>query len=138
MEKQKPKRKFATVLRWILWVLLVQFVLFNISAALYAFKFTHVYDDPSLRSAPPDHNVFVKTWRVFTGPRQPKSFITETPVFKYDTVSLKTSGGILIDSWYSQSDSLSKGTVILFHGIMANKGMLIAEAAEFRYQGYNV
>lgn len=138
MEKQKPKRKITFFLRWILWVLLVQFILFNISAALYAYKFTHVYDDLSLRNASANHNIFVKTWRVFTGPRQPKSFITEAPVFKYDTVALKTSGGIQIDAWYSQPDSSAKGTVILFHGIMANKGMLITEASEFRYQGYNV
>lgn len=138
MEKQKTKRRLPVFLRWALWVLLVQLVLFNISAALYAYKFTHVYDDPSLRVRKNGGNVFTRTWRLFSGPRQPRSVIIASPIFTYDTVVLKTKNGILIDAWYSKPDSAAKGTVILFHGIMANKGMLAAEAAEFRYQGYNV
>ncbi len=138
MEKQSRKRKLPSLVRWILWVLLVQFALFNISAALYAYRFTHVYDDPSLRNKSSNRNVFVKTWRLFSGPRQPRSVITESPAFPHDTVALKTKKGILIDAWYAKPDSVSKGTVILFHGIMANKGMLLAVAAEFRYDGYNV
>jgi|CXWL01.1.fsa_nt_gi alpha-beta hydrolase superfamily lysophospholipase len=138
MEKSKFRFKVPSKLRWILWVLLVQFVLFNISAALYAYKFTHVYDDPALRNPAPNRNIFVKTWRLFSGPRQPKSIITAVPVFPYDTITLKTQNGIFIDTWYAKPDSLPKGTVIIFHGITANKGMLIAEASEFHYQGYNV
>jgi alpha-beta hydrolase superfamily lysophospholipase len=138
MEKQNRKRKLPSWVRWILWVLLVQFVLFNISAALYAYRFTHVYDDPALRNKNPNRNIFVKTWRLFSGPRQPRSIISESPAFPYDTITLKTQSGIPIDAWYAKPDSVSKGTVILFHGIMANKGMLLAEAAEFRYDGYNV
>lgn len=138
MEKQKTRRKLPAALRWILWVLLVQFVLFNISAALYAYKFTHVYDDPSLRTKKSGSNVFTKTWRLFSGPRQPRSIITASPAFPYDTVMLKTNSGIFIEAWYAKPDSIAKGTVILFHGIMANKGMLLPEAAEFCYQGYNV
>ena len=138
MEKGKFRLKIPSYIRWIGWVLLVQFVLINISAALYAYKLTHVYDDPSLRNSKPSKNIFVKTWRLFTGPRQAKSVITETPTFTFDTVTLKTEKGILIDAWYGKTDSVSKGTVILFHGITANKGMIIDEAAEFHYQGYNV
>ncbi len=138
MEKQSRKRKLPALVRWFLWVLLVQFFLFNISAAFYAYRFTHVYDDPALRKQAPNRNVFVKTWRLFSGPRQPRSVISESPPFPHDTVTLKTQNGILIDAWYAKADSVSKGTVILFHGIMANKGMLLAEAAEFRYLGYNV
>lgn len=138
MEKSKFRFKIPQYVRWIGWVLLVQFLLINISAAFYAYKFTHVYDDPALRNAGPSKNIFVKTWRLFTGPRQPQSIITETPTFPYDTVSLKTRKGIDIDAWYSKTDSASRGTIILFHGIGANKGMMLNEAHEFRYQGYNV
>ncbi len=138
MENQTPKRRLPSAFRWIIWVLLVQFVLFNISAAFYAYKFTHVYDDPALRHEPPNKNIFIKTWRLFTGPRQPRSVITESPVFPIDTVILKTQNGVLIDAWYAKPDSAAKGTVILFHGIGANKGMLIPEASEFLYLGYNI
>jgi alpha-beta hydrolase superfamily lysophospholipase len=138
MEQRKYNLKIPSYVRWIGWVLLVQFLLINISAALYAYKFTHVYDSPSLRNAKPAKNIFVKTWRLFSGPRQPKSIITETPTFPFDTIKLKTENGIFIDAWYSKTDSAAKGTVILFHGIGANKGMLLYEAYEFRYQRYNV
>jgi alpha-beta hydrolase superfamily lysophospholipase len=138
MEKQNRKRKLPSYIRWILWVLLVQFILFNISAALYAYKFTHVYDDPSLRTSLSPGNLFTKTWRLFSGPRQIKSVITSTPAFPYDTIKLKNGKSIPIDTWYAKPDSTAKGTVILFHGIMSNKSLLIAEASEFRYMGYNV
>jgi alpha-beta hydrolase superfamily lysophospholipase len=137
MEKRKIFR-LPVFVKWIGWALLVQFILINISAAFYAHKLTHIYNDPGLRNAKPSRNVFVKTWRLFTGPRQPRSFISETPTFPYDTVQFKTSGGLLIDAWYSTVDSASKGTVILLHGIMANKGMVVSEANEFRYLGYDV
>lgn len=138
MEKRKFRIKIPSYVRWIGWVLLVQFLLINISAALYAYKLTHVYNDPKLRTAQSSKNIFVKTWRLFTGPRQPRSVITERPTFPYDTVILKTKKGINIDAWYSKTDSVARGTVILFHGISANKGMLLNEAYEFRYLGYNV
>jgi alpha-beta hydrolase superfamily lysophospholipase len=138
MEKQKPKRKLPSIVRWILWVLLVQFILFNISSALYAYRFTRVFDDPALRNKTPNQNIFAKSWHLFSGPRQPRSVITDYPAFPYDTVTLKTESGIFIDAWYAKPDSVAKGTVILFHGIMANKGMLLPEAAEFRNDGYNV
>jgi alpha-beta hydrolase superfamily lysophospholipase len=138
MDKLSPKRKLPSIVRWILWVLLAQFILFNISAALYAHRFTHVYDNPALRSKAPNRNIFVKTWRLFSGPRQPRSVIESFPVFQYQTVKLAVGNMIFIDTWYARTDSIAKGTVILFHGIMGNKGMLIAEAGEFLSDGYNV
>lgn len=138
MEKHSPKKQFKVIFRWVFWVLLVQLILLNISAALYAWKFTHIYDDPSLRNAPPSKNIVTKTWRLFSGPRQPRSIITEYPAFAFDTISLKTASGIHIDAWYSKSDSASKGTVLLFHGITSNKGLILPEASAFRSFGYNV
>jgi alpha-beta hydrolase superfamily lysophospholipase len=51
---------------------------------------------------------------------------------------MKTANKLAISSWYSKTDSISRGTVILFHGLMGSKSKLIAEAAEFRDLGYNV
>jgi alpha-beta hydrolase superfamily lysophospholipase len=138
MEKKKSGFSVPVYLKWIGWVLLVQFILINISASFYAYKLTHVNDDPSLRNAAPSRNIIKKTWRLFTGPRQARSVITETPTFPYDTIQLKTAKGLLIDTWYCRADSASRGTVILFHGITANKSMVLAEAGEFRFLGYDV
>lgn len=138
MLKIKTKRKLPSFLRWLLWVLLVQFILINISASFYAYKFTHFYTDPALRVYHPTRNVFAKTWKLFTGPKQARSVITGVPVFPFDTVTLKTTSGISIDAWYSKTDSLAKGTVILFHGITVSKSMMVHPANELRYLGYNV
>ena len=138
MEKQVLKRKLSPVFRWLFWVLLVQFILINISAAFYADKLSRVNAADEIPSATSSNNIFTKTWRLFTGPRQFQSLIADYPSFAFDTVLLKTDKGIYIEGWYSQTDSVSKGTVLLFHGVTLNKGRVLAEAAEFRFLGYDV
>jgi hypothetical protein len=92
------KTKLRKTLRWIGWVLLIQFLLLNISASFYAYRLTYFYD-----GIPPDHpskNVFAKTWRLFAGPRLYKDTQEGEPRFPYETVSLKTSNGLAISGWY--------------------------------------
>ncbi len=137
-ELNTRKKKRRSVIRWILWALLVQFILINISASLYAYKLTHFYSDPSLRNPATEDNVFAKTWKLFTGPRYPKSLVEEKPGFAYEIVTLKTAKGLAIEAWYCAADSLSKGTILLFHGIGGNRGNLLDEAREFHYKGYNI
>lgn len=139
MNKQKTgRRKIPSVLRWVLWVLLVQFVLINISASLYAHRLTKFYSDPPPSSTTVSGNIFAKTWKLFTGPKQPRSHVHEKPVFPYETVLLKTNNRLNIEAWYSKTDSSAKGTVILFHGVTMTKAQMLDEAYEFRYWGYNV
>ncbi len=138
MKEKKIRQKLPSLLRWVLWVILVQFILINISAAFYAYRLTHFYTDKSPRKTQTSDNIFKKTWKLFTGPKYPKSMVSETPVFAYDTISLVTAKGKKIDAWYAKTDSISRGTVVLFHGIASNKGQLVAEANEFRYMGYNI
>jgi alpha-beta hydrolase superfamily lysophospholipase len=138
MSQEKPKRQLPSFIRWILWVLLVQFLLINISAAFYAYRLTHFYNDPSLLVYKPSPNVFSKTWKLFTGPKTAKSIVEETPAFPYETVLLKTTKGIPIEAWYCKTDSAEKGTVIVFHGISGHKDSFLDVANEFRYWGYNV
>lgn len=138
MRKMQTERKPRRILKWIMWVLIVQLVLINISAAFYAYRLTRFYQDTEIREPATNQNIFVRTWRLFTGPHYNKSVVQGSPTFAYDTVMLKTSKGIFLDAWYAATDSISKGTVILFHGITTTKASLLAEANEFRYQGYNI
>ena len=137
MENVKIKNKFRQIVKLILWVLLVQFILINISASLYAYKLTHFYKSDGLKKTISSKNIFTKTWKLFTGPKYARSIITEVPQFDFETVKLNTSDHILIEAWYSRVDS-AKGTVVLFHGISANKSYMLSEAYEFRWLGYNV
>lgn len=139
MSKTSKPKKFQSAIKWILWVLLFQFLLMNISASIHAWKLTHFYTDPELRVIKPSsRNVFVKTWKLFAGLKYPRSVITSFPPFPIDTVRLKTGSGILIDCWYSKPDSAAQGSVILLHGYGTNKNYFTHEAEEFRSRGYNV
>lgn len=139
MFKSSKQKKLKRIFKWVLWILLFQFVLINFSASLHAWKQTHFYTDPGLRIyKPPSKNIFLKTWKLFAGIKMPRSVVHTFPTFPFDTVILKTSNGLKIDGWYSRPDSMAKGTVILFHGWSINKGYILPEAEEFRYLGYNV
>ncbi|HUR66280.1 MAG TPA: alpha/beta hydrolase [Chitinophagaceae bacterium] len=137
MEKRTLTQQVRSVFRWIGWVLLVQLILINVSSFLYAYKLTHFYNDAPETSTG-DGNIFTKSWKLFTGPRYPRSVITAVPVFKYDTIVFTTIKGKKIEAWYGAADSIAKGTVLLFHGITNTRSSLMDETNEFRYLGYNV
>lgn len=139
MKNKKASRILRTFIIWILWILLAQLILINISAALYAYKLTHLYTPTNETwTKPASKNIFAKTWRLFTGPKFYKQTLTGSPGFPFSTVILKTGNDISIEAWYSKTDSISKGTVILFHGLMGNKGLVLDEASAFRTFGYNI
>jgi alpha-beta hydrolase superfamily lysophospholipase len=134
MQKTKT-RNIGYYLRWTLWVIVIQIVLANISASIYAYKFTHFYDPPAPSVS--SQNIFGKTWKLFVGPKFYKNTNEPEPSFVYETVQLKTSGGIPIDAWYSKTDS-SNACVILIHGYSTNKSYVADEAAMFKQWGYSV
>lgn len=134
MQKTKT-RNFRYYLKWALWVIVIQIVLANISASIYAYKFTHFYNVPAPSYS--SQNVFNKTWKLFVGPKFYKNTSEPEPSFAYETIQLKTSDGIPIDAWYSKTDS-SNTCVILIHGYSVNKSYLENEAATFKQWGYSV
>lgn len=134
MNQTKTKR-LRFYLKSVALILLVQFVLVNISASIYAYKFTHFYLPPA--PAYTRQNVLTRTWRLFVGPRFYKDTAEAAPSFPCEHITLKTEEGIPIDAWYSTAVS-SKGCVVLVHGYSANKSYLNAEAAVFRQWGYSL
>jgi alpha-beta hydrolase superfamily lysophospholipase len=137
-DKLKPKRRLPSLARWILWVLVAQFILLNISSAIYAYRLTHFYSEKKENVGSPSRNLFTRTWKLFTGPRQVKKSVLEKPSFLYETVQLHTANKLKIECWYAKADSNASGTVILFHGITSNKSLQLEEAHEFLGWGYNV
>lgn len=137
MNQANKRKKLRSIFKWILWVLLVQFLLINISALFYGYKLTYFYEPDQKPQAAPSKNILAKTWRLFTGPRFQKSSLEEIPHFSYDTVRLVTKDKLSIEGWYIPVDS-SKGTVILVHALGGNKSMLLKQAYEFMYLGFSV
>jgi uncharacterized protein len=136
MQHTKTKN-FRFYLKWVLWVLLFQFVLVNISAAIYAYKFTHFYKNPPDWDVAHSKNIFDKTWKLFKGPSFGKNANEPLPEFPYQQLFLKRSDGLKIDTWYSPVIN-SKGTVCLFHGLTSNKAYYLQEANIFRNYGFAV
>jgi uncharacterized protein len=138
MQKLFANKKFRSGFRLLLWVLLVQFILINLSAWFYAHKFTHSYDtaSPEKYYRSPE-NFAEKTWRIFSGPKFFKAPAAETPAAPYSTISLQTASGLPIEGWLIPADSAAKGTVVLFHGLSQNKSEMLSYANEFRYWGYH-
>jgi len=128
-------KKFRSILKVIAWVIVVQFILLNISAALYAYKFTHFYNSGEYQTS--SQNVLSKTWRLFAGPKFYKATKEKEPDFPFETIQLETKKGLAIHAWYSTVDS-SKACVILLHGVSVNKSYVVSEAEAFRQLGYNV
>ena len=92
----KPKKfSFRYILKWFLWIVIIQMVLINISAAIYAYKFTHFYkiEERPLTSS---SNIFAKTWKLFTGPTFYKQPVTYAPDFPFQTIELKTKDGVAL------------------------------------------
>ena len=139
MKNGKTRSRLRSFITWALWVLLVQLILVNISAALYAHKLTHLQTAvPGLVQKPPSRNVFAKTWRLFSGPAFYRQFPERPPAFNYEVIQLKTKKNISIEGWYIRTDSSRIGTVILVHGLSSNKGLILDEATVFMNMGYNI
>ncbi len=134
MVKTKPKRLHHYV-KFTFWVLLVQLLLINVSAALYAYKFTHFYNPPL--PPPASKNILQKTWTLFTGPKIYKMPPADTAVFSFQQKTFLTNNNILIDAWYAKTDT-AKACVIFVHGYTANKTSLLPEATRFHNMGFNV
>ncbi|HEY1871230.1 MAG TPA: hypothetical protein VGG71_09240, partial [Chitinophagaceae bacterium] len=75
MNQNTKRSKVRSVLKWILWVLLVQFLLINVSGSLYGYKLTYFYEPSAQPEQAPPKNIFLKTWKIFTGPHFQKSVI---------------------------------------------------------------
>ena len=133
--RRTTKQKLRQYFLWIAWILLIQIVLANVSAAIYAYKFTHFYTNPPPYK--PTKNIFAKTWKLFTGPRIYKLLPDSVAPPGYVTIKLRTNNNLSIDGWYSKVDT-TKGCIIFFHGITNNKTVLLKEADEFKSWGYNL
>ena len=137
VKNKKTNTAIVRILRWVVRVLIAQLILINISAAFHAYHFTHYYNDDKVRNQKSSQGrPFLRTWRLMTGRRLPKSDIQYYPVIPYDTVLLTTKSGLKLEAWYIKADS-AKGTVILFHGLGSNKGNVLNEAFAFNDLGYN-
>jgi hypothetical protein len=107
MKKEKTRRALRTFFRWLGWVVVIQFILFNLSAALYAYKFTRLYrqEQKETELKTNETNLFSKTIRLFSGYRFYKSAVLGEPTFSFTSIYLETKEKIPVEAWYGRPDS---------------------------------
>lgn len=124
--------------RWIKRVfiaLVTLFILMNIVAALHAYRFTHfslTATEPSPR--PEELSLKQKLSALTMGVKTPKPQSTARPSLPYSTVTLSTNPHIA--AWHIGKDH-SPGTVVLFHGYIADKGKMLDKAEVLHAMGYS-
>lgn len=120
----------------------VVFILLNVVCALQAYKLTHFYDGIGEIKKPEQMSFSEKASAAILGVKFYKQKSIDTFPVPHQTINIKTSDGVNLQSWYAvkNSDTIDKpkGTVILFHGHGGNKNGVIREATAFYKMGYNI
>ncbi len=128
-------KRFA---KGILYLLLTLFILVNIITAFHAYKFTHFY---TISNTGDTAKGIGSTWQIVS------SILFGIKAFKKpntagqtdaNTIYLTTKDNLKLQGWYLKTDSVAKGTVIMFHGHGGTKSGVYNESAAFRQMGFNV
>lgn len=118
-------------------VFLVIFVLLNVVAYTHAYNFTHFQlDSDTVKTKSPEHLSFSEKLKIlFIGITNPKPLNTYFPSQPFQTVVVNSNEKI--ETWYI-SQKNAKGTVIVFHGYLSNKSLMLDRSNAFYEMGYNV
>ena len=114
------------------------FILLNLITAFHAYKFTHFYDaNEAAIKKQADKTKWDITGDIFFGINAVKGRNKMVADSTVQTVTLVTKDDIKIEGWYFNTDSVAKGTVIMFHGHGGTKSGIMDEATAFRKMGYH-
>lgn len=124
-----------------IWVL-VFFVLFNVLCAFQAYHFTRFYDNVPHTTAA-DMGFFEKTSAILLGVPMAKSKVVDSLRVPHSSIILTTSDGFKIAGWKlahdkTDTNTIVRGTVIMFHGHGSCRSGIIPEATAFYNMGWNV
>ena len=126
------KRLLKVVLRLLLFI----FILVNIITAFQAYKFTHFYNAGEVTTKL-DANRWDKAGDILFGINVAKKTNTISTDSTFETIYLSTKDNIKLQGWYLKTDSMAKGTVVMFHGHGSTKSAIFTESEAFRKMGYN-
>jgi esterase/lipase len=126
--------KLPLLLRWLIWVILVQFLLLNLSAAFYAHSFTSFETG---RPVPSSTNIFARTWHLFKGPTVYAAEETIKPAFTFQDIRLQSADGIRFSGWLSAGDT-TRPCILFLHGYSSSRSFVLAEATALQKIGYPV
>lgn len=124
------------LLKVVLRLLLFVVILVNIITAFQAYKFTHFYNAGEVTTKL-DANRWDKAGDILFGINVAKKTNTISTDSTFETIYLSTKDNIKLQGWYLKTDSMAKGTVVMFHGHGSTKSAIFTESEAFRKMGYN-
>lgn len=126
------------ILKYLFGFILVLFVLLNVVTAFHAYKFTHFYDASEVvLKGNENKSKWDITKEILFGInaiKRPNKMQADT---SFETIHLVADDKTNIEGWYFKTNSVAKGTVVMFHGHGGTKLGVMNEAAEFRKMGYH-
>ena len=115
-------------------LLVLLFILLNIITAFHAYKFTHFYDANKITVKQQKSGLDI-TKEILFGINAAKKVNTVVADSSFETVYLTTKDNLKLQGWYLKTDSVAKGTVLMFHGHGSSKSAIFLESQEFRKMG---
>lgn len=120
----------------LLWAFTIFFLLMNVSAYFHAYRFTHFTTKNITRTKDAKEiSTGEKIKTLFIGINNPRPQNKKVPTQKFETINLQSNK--MIECWSISTDSISKGTVIIFHGYSGEKSSMLDKSDEFIKLGYN-
>ncbi|MDL2214963.1 alpha/beta hydrolase [Dysgonomonas sp. OttesenSCG-928-M03] len=132
------KKWYKKPLRWILGTFLILLILMNAFSAIQAYSCTHFKENNEALTpnSTLSYNQIAKM--LILGIEIPKPITQKFPDRPYKTIAIETSEGKRLSAWTMQTDSISKGLFIFFHGYRDEKSMLLDYSYQLLDMGYNV
>jgi uncharacterized protein len=120
-----------------LWIVVaILFTVMHLISFFQAYKFTHFVDEDILKNTGTKQTTTAdKIKMLFFGIDNPRPVDDSLPKQKFETVTLKSNKTIAC--WSIKTDSVAKGTIIIFHGYVDDKSMMLDRSDELLKLGYN-
>jgi len=117
--------------------LLLIFIVMNVIAFFHAYKFTHFSASTGVKKTadPKQLSTGGKIKTLFFGIDHPRPVDDTLPSHPYETIRIQSNK--LLECWSIRTDSVARGTVIIFHGYGGKKSSMLNDADELLRMGYN-
>lgn len=129
--------KSKKIIKRTFWIVVsILFIAMNFITYFQAYKFTHfVNNNIPINKHSKQPSAGDKIKMLFFGIDNPRPVDDSLPKQKFETLKLKSNK--IIECWSIKTDSAVKGTVIIFHGYVDNKSMMLDRSDELLKLGYN-
>lgn len=125
-------------LKYSLITIFIAFLIMNILIAIHAYRFSHYNDEAPVITASDilETSLWDKAKLALSGVDIPKPRTQSFPE-SYSDIEIETKRGKLA-GWILRTDSIKRGTILIFHGYIEEKSVMLKRANELLQMGYDI